>query len=206
MTSPQPPHGGITQKIFGSYADYVRSITPLFSLCCLLFLFSMSMGYALGGDMSGSSLQDILGTFPDVSNMSLFELFGFVIANNTFKSFLFMVGGLLGGILPLFFVIFNGFFVGWVAYSLGSKAGLDFVVAGLLPHGIIEIPTILLAMSIGMSLGYTLLNKLRGQGELRREARYAFGLFIFRVLPLLVLAAVIEVTITPIILTFLGYA
>ncbi|MFA5869574.1 MAG: stage II sporulation protein M [Candidatus Bathyarchaeia archaeon] len=205
MTSPQPPQGGIARKLFGSYAEYMRGVMPIFALCSVLFLFSMSMGYALGGEMSGSSLQDLLGTFPDISNMGILELFGYVIANNAFKSLLFMVGGLLGGILPLFFVIFNGFFIGWVAFSLGSTMGLGFVVAGLVPHGIFEIPAIILAMSLGMKLGYALLNRLRGQGDIWREARLALGLFVNRVLPLLVLAAVIEVTVTPVILSLLGY-
>ncbi len=205
MTTPQPPWGGITQKLFGSYADYARRIAPLFTLCCFLFLFSLAMGYTLGDEMSGQSLQDLLGTFPDVSNMGLVELFGYVVANNAFKSLLFMIGGLLGGVLPLFFVVFNGFFIGWVAYSLGSTVGLGFVAAGLMPHGIFEIPAIILAMSIGMSLGYALLNRLRGQGDLWRETRLALGLFINRVLPLLILAAVIEVTVTPLILSLLGY-
>ncbi len=205
MTSPQPPQGGIAQKLFGSYAEYARSIAPIFALCSFLFLFSLAMGYALGGEMSGSSLQDLLGTFPDISNMGIPELFGYVVANNALKSLLFMVGGLLGGILPLFFVIFNGFFIGWVAYSLGSTMGLGFVAAGLVPHGIFEIPAIILAMSMGMHLGYALLNRLRGQGDLWREARLALGLFVNRVLPLLVLAAVIEVTVTPVVLSLLGY-
>ena len=205
MTSPQPPQGGIAQKLFGSYAEYARSIAPIFALCSFLFLFSLAMGYALGGEMSGSSLQDLLGTFPDISNMGILELFGYVVANNALKSLLFMAGGLLGGVLPLFFVIFNGFFIGWVAYSLGSTMGLGFVAAGLMPHGIFEIPAIILAMAMGMHLGYALLNRLRGQGDIWREARLALGLFANRVLPLLVLAAVIEVTVTPVVLSVLGY-
>lgn len=163
------------------------------------------MGYILGDNMSGAALQDLLGTFPDISNMSIIELFGFVAANNTIKSLLFMLGGLLGGVLPLFFVVFNGFFIGWVTYSLGSSVGLGFVVAGLMPHGVFEIPAILLAMSMGVSLGYAALNSLRGAASLWGEARTALGFFLTRVLPLLVLAAVIEVTITPLLLSLLGY-
>ena len=163
------------------------------------------MGYGLGENMSGVALQDLLGTFPDISNMSLIELFGFVAANNTIKSLLFMLGGLLGGVLPLFFVVFNGFFIGWVAYSLGSSVGLGYVVAGLMPHGVFEIPAILLAMSMGVSLGYAALNSLKGSGSLWGEARTALGFFLTRVFPLLVLAAVIEVTVTPLIMTIFGY-
>jgi stage II sporulation protein M len=196
---------GITRTLLGSYTEYTRSLAPIFLLCGILFTFSLAMGYVLGENMSGATLQDLLGTFPDISNMSLIELFGFVVANNTVKSLLFMLGGLLGGVLPLFFVVFNGFFIGWVAYSLGSSVGLGFVVAGLAPHGVFEIPAILLAMSMGVSLGYAVLNSLKGKGGLWGEARTALGFFLTRVFPLLILAAVIEVTITPLIMNVLGY-
>jgi stage II sporulation protein M len=109
-------------------------------------------------------------------------------------------------VLPLFFVIFNGFTVGWVSFDLGMSHGLGFVVAGLAPHGVVEIPAILLAMSMGMSLGYTVLNSLRGQGNVVKEAKLAAGFFITRVFPLLILAAILEVTITPLTLVLLGYA
>jgi stage II sporulation protein M len=194
------------RAFFGKYTDYARGLIPIFTLCCFLFLFSLSMGYALGENMSGNTLNDLLGTFPDISKMSLFEVFGFVAANNILKSLLFMLGGLLCGVLPIFFVIFNGFFVGWVAFDLSTTHGLGYVVAGLVPHGVVEIPAILLAMSMGMSLGYATLNRLRGQGSIWKETRNAIGFFITRVFPLLILAAVIEVTITPSIMVLLGYA
>jgi stage II sporulation protein M len=136
--------------------------------------------------------------------MTLPELFAFVAAYNTFKCLLFMFGGLLGGVLPLFFVIFNGFTVGWVAYDVGTTQGLGYVIAGLAPHGVVEIPAILLAMAMGMSIGYTMLNSLRGQGNVFKELKNAFGFFVTRVFPLLILAALIEVIVTPIVIVLFG--
>jgi stage II sporulation protein M len=206
LTDQQPERKGLIKAFFGQYADYARRLKPIFFICCFLFIFSLVMGYALGGNMNDNTLQDLLGTFPNISSMSLPELFAFIAANNILKSLLFMFGGLLGGVLPLFFVIFNGFTVGWVAYDLGATQGLGYVIAGLTPHGIIEIPAILLSMSMGMSLGYTVLNSLRGQGSVVKEAKTALGFFITRVFPLLVLAAVIEVTITPLVIILFGHA
>ncbi len=197
---------GFVGWFFGPYAGYVRRIEPLFGLCGLLFTLSLGMGYLLGNTFPGSALESLVGTLPDVSNMSLFDLFAFVVANNASKSLLFMLLGLLGGIPPLLFVVLNGFFVGWVAWSLSSTSSLTYVVAGLTPHGIIEIPTILLSMAMGMALGYALLNKLRGRGGFGMEVRYALFLFINRIIPLLILAAIIEVTVTPFVLLLLGFA
>jgi stage II sporulation protein M len=150
-------------------------------------------------------MDDLLGSLPDTSNMNLPELFAFIAVNNIGKSFLFMAGGIIGGVLPLFFVIFNGFFIGYIAYSLGSIFGITYIIAGLTPHGIFEIPAIVFAMAIGMNLGYAAMNALRGEGSIWKEARLALGLFLTRITPILLFAAVIEVTITPLLLAWLGY-
>jgi stage II sporulation protein M len=197
--------GTVKRLLFGRYVDYASRLTPIFALCCFLFGFSLGMGYLLGNSMPASSMDDLLSSFPDISNMGLLELFAYIATNNVVKSLLFMGAGILGGVLPLFFVIFNGFFIGWVAYNYASIFGVGYIVTGLVPHGIIEVPMILLAMSMGMSLGYTLLNRLRGEGNLMDEVKSALGLFITRVAPLLIVAAVIEVTITPLIMLLFGY-
>jgi stage II sporulation protein M len=205
MTTPKTKTKDIRWLLFGNYAEYASSLTPIFVLCCFLFGFSLGMGYILGETLPSSSLNDVLGAFPDISKMSLPELFGFIAWNNMSKSLLFMLGGLLGGVLPLFFVIFNGFAIGWIAYSLGAVRGIGFIIAGLTPHGVIEIPAIILAMSIGISLGYSAINSLRGEGSVMKVAKPAVGLFLTRVVPMLLVAAVIEVTITPLIMALLGF-
>ena len=205
MTTPQPQNKGIKWLLFGNYAEYAARLAPIFALCCFLFGFSVGMGYLLGKTIPSTAMNDILEAFPDASKMGLLELFGFIAWNNTSKSLLFMLGGLLGGVLPLFFVVFNGFFIGWVSYSLGAVRGIGYIIAGLAPHGIIEIPAIILAMSIGMSLGYAVLNSLRGKGNIMKEAKSAIGLFLTRVVPMLIIAAVIEVTLTPLIMVLVGY-
>jgi stage II sporulation protein M len=195
LTTQQPRQRGLTNTLLGRYTEYARSLVPILLLCSLLFVFSLTMGFVLGKTMNGAVLQDILETFPDPSNSPI-EDFGFILANNTLKSLFFMVGGIFGGILPLFLIIFNGFFIGWTSYYASSIFGIGFIIAGLTPHGIIEIPAILLAMSMGVSLGYTVLNRLKGKGSLWIETWTALGFFITRVFPLLLLAAGIEVFIT----------
>jgi uncharacterized membrane protein SpoIIM required for sporulation len=46
---------------------------------------------------------------------------------------------------------------------------------------------------------------LRGQGSLRAEFGKALLLYITKIMPLLILAAVLEVTLTPIVVAFLGF-
>ena len=131
-------------------------------------------------------------------------IFLFIVFNNVFKSFLWMVLGTLGGIPPLFFAVLNGFFLGNFSYSFSLEYSLAFTAAALIPHGIIEIPTILLSSAAGMALGYALINRFRGSGGLGQEFRRALRLFVTKIVPLLVISAVIEVTLTPMLVVFLG--
>ena len=205
MTEEPVKRGGISGWFIGNYGPYLRKILPLFELCVFIFFFSLAMGYVLGDTIPGQALQDLMGSLPNPNSISLPALFAIIFANNSVKALLFMFGGVLAGIPPLVFVVLNGFVVGWVAWSLGSTQGLGFVVAGLTPHGVIEIPTILLSMAMGMSLGYELINRMRGKGNLGGEAKLAFGFFITRIVPLLLLAAAVEVIITPAVIFILGY-
>jgi len=195
---------GLTGLLFGKYSEYVSRLQPLFITCVFLFTFSLVMGYFLGPEISETLLDELLGGFPDPSNMGIFDLFGFIILNNLSKSLIFMLAGFILGIPPLLFVVLNGFFIGWVAYSFGADYGLGFVMVALIPHGIIEIPAILLSMAVGMGLGFQLVNKLRGRGSIGDDIRNALGLFIWRIAPMLILAAVLEVTITPLLISTLN--
>jgi len=183
--------------IFGKYSNYVWGLRSLFLLCLLLFIFSLAMGFYLGDRISIDVLEELLGTLPDVGNMSLPMLFLFILGNNLFKSFLWMLSGVFFSLPSIFFTVLNGFFIGWISYSVGMEHGFLFTVVALTPHGVIEIPTILLSSAAGMALGYQLVNRLRGRGSLRAEFGKALRLFIWRIAPLLLLAAILEVTVTP---------
>jgi len=198
----RPP--GVVTLLFGRYADYVWGLRPLFLLCLMLFLFSLTMGFYLGDKIPGEALEDALGALPDLENLSLPMLFLFIFANNLFKSFIWMVLGVLLSAPPLFFTVLNGFFIGWISHSVTVKNGLAFTAAALLPHGVIEIPTILLTSAAGMGLGYQLINRLRGRGSIKAEFGKALRLFLWRIVPLLFIAAAIEVTVTPAVVFLFG--
>lgn len=195
---------GLTGLLFGKYSEYITRLQPLLITCVFLFTFSLVMGYFLGPDISPTLLDELLGEFPDPSNMGVFDLFGFILINNLSKSLIFMLAGFILGLPPLIFVVLNGFFIGWVAYSFGAEYGLGFVMLALIPHGIVEIPAILLSMAVGMGLGFQLINKLRGRGSIMSDIRNAIGLFIWRIAPMIILAAILEVTITPLLISTLN--
>jgi stage II sporulation protein M len=181
----------------GAYTSYFSTIAPIILICTFLFIFSLIVGFYLGPTQSGDSLKQIVQGFPDTSKMSELQIFGFIFYNNVSKSFLFMVLGLLFALPPVIFIVFNGFVVGWFAFIFSRQYSLLASFIGILPHGIIEIPAIILSMAMGMSLGYQLINRIRGRGVLSGDAKMALLFFITIVVPMLFIAAIIEVAVSP---------
>jgi stage II sporulation protein M len=192
--------------LFGMQADYVRRLVPLFLLSLTLFSFSLFMGFHLGGNLPSGIMDELMGAFPDLEELDFVGIFLFIVFNNVVKSFLWMLLGLVGSVPPIFFSILNGFYIGWFSYEISMEHSLGFTIAALIPHGIVEVPTILLSSAAGMGLGYQLVNHLRGKGSLKAEFGLAISLFIRRIVPLLILAAILEVTLTPFIVVLFGFA
>ncbi len=205
VTNRRERPSGFLGVLFGNQVSYVKRLYPLFVISLFVFGFSVIAGYYLGDTISMALLEEVLGGLPDLEGFDMTLLFVFIIFNNVTKSFLWMVLGVLGGLPPIFFAVLNGFFIGHFSYNIALDYSLNFILAALIPHGVIEIPAILLSSAAGMGLGYAVINSLRGQGSLRVEFRRAILLFITKILPLLVLAAIIEVTLTPFIVAILGF-
>ena len=107
--------------------------------------------------------------------------------------------------LPVFSLALNAVVVGAVV-ALSGVMGVSvwqMVLLGLLPHGIFEIPAMLLGMRMGLYLCKVMNNTLRKRsGTPRIEAllpRMA-GVFILGIVPVMTLAAVVETYITPLLL------
>ena len=177
---------------FQEHTDYIVRLGPVFALTFLVFMFSIFIGYSLGDQISPISFEGALSNIPDPSESSSFEMFTAIVYNNVLASFIFIVSGFLIGIPPLMFMAFNGLFVGYVSFNAAQVQGLGFVFATILPHGVIEIPAIILCSSMGVGFGYKIIHKLMRRDGLQEYAVESMKVFIKRIIPLLVLAAGIE--------------
>ncbi|MFC1971704.1 stage II sporulation protein M [Chloroflexota bacterium] len=65
-----------------------------------------------------------------------------------------MIIGFFVGIPPIIFICANGLIIGALISILLPDAGPTVVAASLAPHGVIEIPLVLLATSLGISIGW----------------------------------------------------
>ena len=180
---------------------YLKSIGIFIALSVFIFGLTTVMGYyaaAIDPDLASNwtkeleMLKWILDQPPILIMMIIF-------LKNLLASAMAMLLGLGLGLIPLMVVTSNGFLLGIVGYAAVQKAGILFLAAGILPHGIIELPVVLVSIAIGFRLGYLLaLTLAKEKVDLSGETRMAIH-FLWRwVAPLLFLAAAIETFITPI--------
>lgn len=126
-------------------------------------------------------------------------LLSFIFANNAAKLLLMILAGVFFGLIPVIFIFLNGFVIGAVIYEASQLRGSSFVLAAILPHGIIEIPTAIMCGTIGLEIGYQAILWFRGQSQIRVRLKSGLRVFAFRFAPFLFVAAFIETFITPII-------
>ena len=122
--------------------------------------------------------------------MSQFELIQFIFFNNLQSSFFGMISGIFVGIFPAFFAVFNGYILGFVASLTTESDGIG-VLWRILPHGIFELPAVFIVLGFGFKIGKTIFqnNKLQ---YFKYNIYEIARVFIFIILPLLIIAAFIE--------------
>lgn len=121
-------------------------------------------------------------------------LFFYLLVHNVMGSILILLSGVLFGIFPVLSIGSNGFFLG-VLYGHAAESGsYGKAVLKVLPHGIFEIPALLIVASYGLWLGVVVLRRMRGKEDthLRFHIEHAFRRYFTIVFPLLVIAVAIE--------------
>jgi len=99
------------------------------------------------------------------------------------------------GVLPTLSMFINGFVVGGVVTYSIYEVGRTFLetMALLLPHGVIEIPTLLYASALSLETGLRILRRSIDMDYLN----WLLRIYLRRITPLLFIAAAIETFITP---------
>jgi stage II sporulation protein M len=189
------------------FTAYLRFILPYVLFITFVFFGTLIAGYTSSAsfpDMANKLMEGLSSRFSPLLAMPPIVIMFGIFLNNAFVSLLFLVLGLLFGILPVLFIAFNGYVVGVVAYITAQEKGLLFIFLALLPHGIIELPMVFLSAAIGLRLGHQVFAALIGRPtEIKKEFKEGLSFYFRWILPLLFLAAIVETFITPLILSFL---
>jgi len=125
-------------------------------------------------------------------------LFFYILFNNVMASILILVSGVLIGIVPILAMGSNGFILGVFYRHTAEVTGYSKAGLRVLPHGIFEIPALLIAASYGLWLGVMVIRRVQGKEgfPLRYHIGYASRQYLAVVFPLLIVAAAIETALT----------
>lgn len=121
-----------------------------------------------------------------------------IFVNNGLKTFLVIVLGVLFGVVPVIFILANGFALGFLLHLSTQSTGLIASLVAIVPHGVFELPGVLLGASIGLMVGKGTTKRLFGksQGSLSHELGRGLRFFWQVIIPLLLIGAFVEAFIT----------
>ena len=117
-----------------------------------IFLFFIILGYFFPIFFKQEILRLIKELLDKTKDLNLINLISFIFKNNIKTSFLGMILGIFFGLFPLIILIINGYLLGFVI----SKTLISFNLISLwrlFPHGIFEIPAVIISLSLGLMLG-----------------------------------------------------
>ncbi len=176
-------------------------------LLVAVFLFGIGLGLGLATPPGITSLltEDMaaLEEFADLlTPLPQSSMFLFILTKNVSAVLVSFVLSPILCLVPVMALTLNGWIVGWVSNIVIQEESLGYLLAGLLPHGIFEVPALIMAEAVALSFGTAMiLTPFRKEGSqrllsnLRQNLKYlivAGGLFL--------LAAIIETYVTPLLL------
>jgi stage II sporulation protein M len=183
--------------------EYFRSSRKYILAAVAVFSVSFAVGILISAIYPGASeklLELLKETYGGITALDPFERMLEIFKNNIRNSFMALLLGLGFGIIPFAFAAINGAVLGILIEFFYRKQGAFFVIAAILPHGIIELPMVLISVGIGFRLGhaaYLSLMHLKTIYDLSHELKQGIIFYIKIVSPLLLLAAIVESYLTP---------
>ncbi|MFC2021046.1 stage II sporulation protein M [Chloroflexota bacterium] len=176
-------------------------------LLLAVFLFGIGVAWGLATPVDEPSLLaediDALGELADfLAPLPHVSFFIFVFLKNVSALLISFAFSPVFYLVPVIALILNGGIIGFVSALVLQEKSLGYLLAGLLPHGIFELPALIIgeaaAFSFGTAVILALFKKERGNlvlPNLRQNLRY-LAIAIILLLP----AAIIETYLTPLLL------
>jgi len=183
---------------------YIKGLKFYILLSSFIFIFAILGGYAFACNFPEETqeiVKELEEFFSASEKMTSLEMFLFIFENNVVKLFIVVLFGAFAGLIPLLSIWGNGMILGIFAQIVSQELSWTFLIFGILPHGIIEIPVLILSAAIGMKMGKIAVWRIfGGEKNFRKEFTKALKFYILILVPLLFVAALIEAFITPLLL------
>ncbi len=128
----------------------------------------------------------------------------YIFWNNLQAAIMLAVTGVAFAIAPIVGLMVNGLLIGMLLAMTGQgiMATLLLIITGIMPHGIFEIPAILISAGMGIKLGMVLWKPLPEMTRLESIKTVYIEIYhvMTLIIALLVAAALVEGLITPVLL------
>ena len=189
------------QPLNQKHIEYFRELRPHLYAMTLLLVLGIVAGFLLASSVA-SPVSGIVGSLGGTARFLLglpkFFLALGIFVNNGLKTFLVIVLGLLCGVVPIVFVLANGFAIGFLLHLSTQSTGLSGTLLAIVPHGVFELSGVLLGAGIGLMLGTRTIKRLLGRSEskLGLDLRQGLRFFWAVIVPLLLLGAFVEAFVT----------
>jgi stage II sporulation protein M len=171
-----------------------------------LFAVGLAFGLADPGNIA-SLLSDELISLEELGGILTpftFTMFIFIFLKNVVALLFSFIFSPILALIPAVTLILNGWILGLVSTMVMDQQSLGYVLAGILPHGVIELPALFIGEAAALSFGImavTALFKKEKRGlflpSLRQNLRY-LALAVGLMLP----AAAIETYLTPLLVGY----
>ena len=172
-----------------------------------IFLFGIGLIFGLATPAAVINLlSEDLVALQELSSVLIpfrFSTFILILLKNASALLLSFIFSPVFCLIPVLALLVNGWLITFVSAIVIRQTSLGFVLVGLLPHGVFELPAFIMgqaaALSFGVALDLAIFRKDKRKlllTDLKNNLRY-LGV----ALVLLVPAAIIEVYVTPLLLT-----
>ncbi|MBU1051844.1 MAG: stage II sporulation protein M [Nanoarchaeota archaeon] len=176
---------------FKEALSYLKETKNYIYISIFIFLLGSIFGFLFSSHLIfiDKYLAELIAKTADLNTT---EMVFFILQNNLQSSFFSILFGIFLGIFPLLSNITNGVVLGYVLAKTYEISG--FVSWWrLIPHGIFELPAIFISFGLGVKLGFSIFfNKKTRIKEFKRRFYNSINTFLIFIIPLLILAAIIE--------------
>lgn len=193
----------------GAESYFEKNLKPTFYFCLALFGVLIILNVILfqsNPQMSEQYYNELLALFKDkelLKNTGINLWFG-IFANNLLASGIIILTGVIPFLfLPIFSLASNAVIIGLLGavYQINGVGWVPFF-AGIIPHGILEIPALILGVTLGMHLCNKLIRSILRRsikGELKQAVIACVRIYVLWMIPLFFVAAFIETFFTPVL-------
>lgn len=181
---------------------YLKDIKVFLMISTCLFVGFFIVGYAtpyFAAPVSDAVVGSLETSYEPYAEMNPLQIWISIATGNVLRALLAGFGGLL--LVPtLVFLTVNGLGMGMMIQSFVVQLGLFVTLVGILPHGILEIPLLVISSAIGFRLAWSVILRVFRGVPLLPEFKRTVKVYVLYIIPAFLLAATIETFITSVLL------